>query len=48
MNHHQGKLVAVVEDEPAIRENYAAGLRRQGYRVAAYADRPSGVRIAGT
>jgi two-component system OmpR family response regulator len=33
--------VAVVEDEPAIRENYAAGLRRHGYRVAAYADRPA-------
>jgi two-component system OmpR family response regulator len=33
------KLVAVVEDEAAIRENYAAALRRQGYRVAGYADR---------
>jgi two-component system OmpR family response regulator len=33
------KVVAVVEDEPAIRENYAAGLRRQGYRVAAYGSR---------
>lgn len=33
------KLVAVVEDEQAIRENYAAGLRRQGYRVAGYATR---------
>lgn len=33
------KVVAVVEDEAAIRENYAAGLRRQGYRVAAYATR---------
>jgi two-component system OmpR family response regulator len=35
----QPKLVAVVEDEAAIRENYAAALRRHGYRVAAYADR---------
>jgi len=35
------RLVAIVEDEPAIRENYAAGLRRHGYRVATYADRPS-------
>jgi two-component system OmpR family response regulator len=35
----QPKVVAVVEDEAAIRENYAAALRRQGYRVAAYADR---------
>jgi two-component system OmpR family response regulator len=35
----QPKVVAVVEDEAAIRENYAAALRRQGYRVTAYADR---------
>jgi two-component system, OmpR family, response regulator len=34
-----GKLVAVVEDELAIRDNYAAGLRRQGYRVAGYSTR---------
>jgi two-component system OmpR family response regulator len=33
------KLVAVVEDEAAIRDNYLAGLRRQGYRVAGYATR---------
>jgi two-component system OmpR family response regulator len=33
------KLVAVVEDEGAIRDNYLAGLRRQGYRVAGYASR---------
>jgi len=33
------KLVAVVEDEVAIRDNYLAGLRRQGYRVAGYASR---------
>src|SRR5690606_36993750 len=30
------KLVAVVEDELAIRDNYTAALRRQGYRVAGY------------
>jgi two-component system, OmpR family, response regulator len=35
----QHKLVAVVEDEAAIRENYAAALRRQGYRVAVYMNR---------
>src|SRR3970040_2661144 len=35
----QAKLVAVVEDEAAIRENYAAALRRQGYRVAVYVNR---------
>jgi two-component system OmpR family response regulator len=33
------KLVAVVEDEVAIRDNYLAGLRRQGYRVAGYGNR---------
>jgi two-component system OmpR family response regulator len=32
-------LVAVVEDEAAIRDNYLAGLRRLGYRVAGYANR---------
>jgi two-component system OmpR family response regulator len=35
------KLVAVVEDEEAIRENYAAALERQGYRVQGYASRPA-------
>jgi two-component system OmpR family response regulator len=33
------KLVAVVEDEGAIRDNYLAGLRRHGYRVAGYGSR---------
>jgi two-component system OmpR family response regulator len=33
------KLVAVVEDEVAIRDNYAAALTRQGYRVAGYSTR---------
>ena len=33
------KLVAIVEDEVAIRDNYAAALRRQGYRVAGYSTR---------
>ena len=33
------KLVAVVEDEVAIRDNYLAGLRRQGYRVVGYGGR---------
>ena len=31
--------VAIVEDEPAIRENYADAFRRQGYRVSAFANR---------
>jgi two-component system OmpR family response regulator len=39
MTSAQPKVVAVVEDEAAIRDNYAAALRRQGYRVATYADR---------
>ena len=33
------KLVAVVEDEVAIRDNYLAGLRRHGYRVNGYGSR---------
>src|SRR6185436_15197795 len=33
------KLVAVVEDEAAIRDNYLAGLRRHGYRVVGFAGR---------
>lgn len=33
------KLVAVVEDEAAIRDNYCEGLRRQGYRVSGFASR---------
>lgn len=31
--------IAIVEDEPAIRENYADAFRRTGYRVSAYAGR---------
>jgi len=30
------KRIAIVEDEAAIRENYAAAFRREGYEVAAY------------
>ncbi|WP_029133283.1 proteobacterial dedicated sortase system response regulator [Sedimenticola selenatireducens] len=33
------KLIAIVEDEPAIRENYADLLRRHGYEVRGYASR---------
>ena len=36
---NSGKLVAVVEDEVAIRDNYLAALKRQGYRVAGYSTR---------
>ncbi|EOD81165.1 chemotaxis protein CheY [Grimontia sp. AD028] len=34
------KRIAIVEDEPAIRENYADVLRKQGYSVSTYANRP--------
>ena len=33
------KLVAVVEDDAALRDNFLAALRRQGYRVAGYGNR---------
>jgi two-component system, OmpR family, response regulator len=35
------RRIAIVEDEPAIRGNYADVLRKQGYEVAAYGDRAS-------
>ena len=34
-----GRQIAIVEDEDAIRENYAEAFRRQGYTVSTYADR---------
>ena len=33
------RTIAIVEDEPAIRANYAEALRRYGYTVHAYGDR---------
>jgi two-component system OmpR family response regulator len=33
------KNIAIVEDEPALRENYSASLARQGYAVKCYANR---------
>lgn len=35
------KRIAIVEDEAAIRENYADVLRSQGYQVQTYADKES-------
>jgi two-component system OmpR family response regulator len=35
------KLIAIVEDEPAIRDNYTAAFQRTGYAVRAYPDRES-------
>jgi len=34
------KTIAIVEDEPAIRDNYAAAFAREGYAVRTYASRP--------
>ena len=34
-----GRLIAIVEDEFVIRENYADALRHQGYDVGSYANR---------
>jgi proteobacterial dedicated sortase system response regulator len=34
------RRIAIVEDEAAIRENYAAVLRKQGYEVSTYPNRP--------
>ncbi len=39
------RTVAIIEDEPELRANYVEALRRYGYQVEAYADRPS-ARIA--
>jgi len=33
------KQIVLIEDEPAIRENYMEALRKQGYEVAGYAGR---------
>jgi len=33
------RMVAIVEDEPAIRDNYAAAFAREGYVVRTYANR---------
>jgi len=35
------RRIAIVEDDPAIRENVSDTLRRQGYEVASHPDRPS-------
>jgi two-component system OmpR family response regulator len=34
------RRIAIVEDDRSLRENYADVLRRHGYEVATYADRP--------
>lgn len=35
--------IAIVEDEPAIRENYADAFRKQGYQVSLYAGRQEAI-----
>lgn len=39
------KCIAIVEDEPAIRENYADALRKQGYSVDTYGTRSAALRV---
>src|SRR5258707_8614776 len=38
------RRIALVEDDPTIRQNYADALTRAGYEVAAFADRASASR----
>ncbi len=42
------RRIAIVEDEAAIRENYADVLRRQGYEVQTYANRHEAMGAFGT
>src|SRR6266480_7304014 len=37
------RLVAIVEDEPAIRDNYAAAFMREGYAVRTYSNRAQAI-----
>lgn len=37
------KLIAIVEDEPAIRDNYTAAFQRHGYSVRAYGTRKEAI-----
>jgi two-component system OmpR family response regulator len=41
------KNIAIVEDEPALRENYAAALARHGYQVKTYANRKAAMHAFG-
>jgi two-component system OmpR family response regulator len=42
------RRIALVEDDPAIRQNYADALARAGYEVATFADRASASRTLAT
>jgi len=37
------KVIAIVEDEPAIRDNYAAAFQRHGYSVRTYGERKEAI-----
>ena len=37
------RLIAIVEDEPAIRDNYAAAFTREGYQVRTYGNRAQAI-----
>jgi two-component system OmpR family response regulator len=38
------RWIAIIEDDPSIRENYADALRKQGYQVTGYASRQEALR----
>ena len=38
------KRIAIVEDEPAIRNNYADALKKQGFEVETYGNRPDAMK----
>ena len=42
------KTIAIVEDEPAIRDNYAAAFTREGYAVRTYGNRKQALAAFGT
>jgi two-component system, OmpR family, response regulator len=42
------RQVAIVEDEPAIRDNYAAAFTREGYAVRGYANRAEAMQAFGS
>ena len=40
--------IVLIEDEPAIRENYRDAFERRGYQVSAYGDRKSAYQVLRT
>src|SRR5258708_6498652 len=42
------KQIAIVEDEPALRENYAAALARHGYSIKTYGNRRTAMQAFNT